>query len=113
MSGGTQLVQVEIFGQTYKLKAEDDPAYVESLASYVDARMQDVARQTRAVDSMRVAVLAALNIADEHHRSLKRAGAREPAAPSSARARRAAEADAALDQRAADLVRILEEAMEG
>ena len=59
------LVHVQIFGQTYAVKAGTDPAYVEKLASYVDGQMTEVSRAGGAVDSLRVAVLAALNIADE------------------------------------------------
>jgi cell division protein ZapA len=59
------LVHVEIFGQTYAVKAGADPGYVEALAAFVDAQMKDVSRASAAVDSVRVAVLAALNLADE------------------------------------------------
>lgn len=59
------LVHVEIFGQGYALNAGADPKYVEELAAYVDAQMREVGRSAGAVDSVRVAVLAALNIADE------------------------------------------------
>jgi cell division protein ZapA len=58
------LVHVEILGQTYAVKA-GDPGYVESLAAFVDGQMRDVSRVSGAVDSVRVAVLAALNLADE------------------------------------------------
>ena len=58
-------VQVEIFGQTYTVKHAGDPAYVQRLAAYVDEAMKDVSRASGAVDSLRVAVLAALNLADE------------------------------------------------
>jgi cell division protein ZapA len=68
MATDAQLVQVEIFGQTYRLRSEDDPDYIESLAAVVDQKMQDIARETNAVDSLKVAVLAALNIADEARR---------------------------------------------
>jgi cell division protein ZapA len=59
------LVHVEIFGQTYAVKAGGDPAYVEGLAATVDQQMKEVSRASGAVDSLRVAVLAALNLADE------------------------------------------------
>ena len=59
------LVHVEIFGQTYALNAGADAAYVETLAAHVDAQMREVGKAAGAVDSLRVAVLAALNIADE------------------------------------------------
>lgn len=58
-------VQVEIFGQSYTVRAGADPSYVQELASYVDSQMQQVSRAGGAVDSVRIAVLAALNIADE------------------------------------------------
>ena len=58
-------VQVEIFGQTYAIKAGSEPGYVEELAAYVDREMREVSRTGGAVDSVRIAVLAALNIADE------------------------------------------------
>ena len=59
------LVHVEIFGQSYALNAGADPGYVEQLAAYVDQQMREVGRSAGAVDSVRVAVLTALNIADE------------------------------------------------
>jgi cell division protein ZapA len=65
MSDKTDLVHVEIFGQTYLVKAGGDPAYVQKLAASVDEQMKDVSRASGAVDSLRVAVLAALNLADE------------------------------------------------
>src|SRR5947208_14361982 len=62
---GSSTVHVEIFGQTYTVKAGTDPGYVEQLAAQVDAQMREVSKTAGAVDSVRVAVLAALNIADE------------------------------------------------
>ena len=65
MAEKPNLVHVQIFGQTYAVKAGTDPAYVEKLAAFVDGQMTEVSRGSGAVDSVRVAVLAALNIADE------------------------------------------------
>ncbi len=65
MAEKASLVHVEIFGQTYAVKPGNDPGYVEKLAAYVDEQMKDVSRASGAVDSLRVAVLAALNLADE------------------------------------------------
>jgi len=59
-------VRVEIFDQAYNLRGSD-PQYIVKLAEYVDAKMRAVAEQTHTVDTVRVAVLAALNIADEYH----------------------------------------------
>jgi cell division protein ZapA len=57
-------VTVEIYDQTYHLSG-DDAEHIRKLASMVDAKMRAVAGQGRTVDSLRVAVLAALNLADE------------------------------------------------
>jgi cell division protein ZapA (FtsZ GTPase activity inhibitor) len=62
---GTEYVTVEIYDQTYHLSGQDVRAHVRDLAARVDAKMRAVAAQGRTVDSLRVAVLAALNLADE------------------------------------------------
>jgi cell division protein ZapA len=59
-------VRVEIFDQVYNLRGSD-PDYILKLADYVDSKMRAVAEQTHTVDTVRLAVLAALNIADEFH----------------------------------------------
>ena len=59
-------VRVEIYDQSYNLRGSD-PEYIFKLAEYVDSKMRTVAQQTQTVDSLRLAVLAALNIADEFH----------------------------------------------
>ena len=59
-------VRVEIFEQVYNLRGTD-PDYIFQLAQFVDQKMRAVAEQTQTVDSLRLAVLAALNIADEYH----------------------------------------------
>lgn len=58
-------VRVEIYDQPYNLRGTD-PDYIFKLAEYVDGKMRSVAEQTATVDSLRLAVLAALNIADEY-----------------------------------------------
>ena len=58
-------VHVEIFGQGYAVRGGTEPGYVEHLAAFVDRQMREVSRAAGAVDSVRIAVLAALNIADE------------------------------------------------
>src|SRR5881296_4772523 len=59
-------VRVEIFDQAYNLRGSD-AEYILKLAEYVDGKMRAVSEQTHTVDSARLAVLAALNIADEFH----------------------------------------------
>jgi cell division protein ZapA len=70
-------VRVEIFDQPYNLRGSD-PEYILKLAEYVDAKMRAVSEQTHTVDTARLAVLAALNIADEYH-LIKRKTDVEPA----------------------------------
>jgi len=59
-------VRVEIFDQAYNLRGTD-PDYILKLAEYVDSKMRAVAEATNTIDTVRLAVLAALNIADEYH----------------------------------------------
>lgn len=70
-------VKVQIFGQTYAIHAELEPAYVNRLAKYVDEKMQSVADATGLVDTQRIGVLAALAIADELHNSQRERSERE------------------------------------
>jgi cell division protein ZapA len=58
-------VKIDIYDQSYNVNADQNEEYVKELAGYVDAKMRAVAEATRTVDSLKVAVLAALNIADE------------------------------------------------
>ncbi|HWF38968.1 MAG TPA: cell division protein ZapA [Candidatus Acidoferrales bacterium] len=60
-------MKIEIFDQSYNVNAEGNEEYIQELAAYVDAKMREVAEATRMADSLKVAVLAALNIADEMH----------------------------------------------
>jgi cell division protein ZapA len=96
MADKPNLVHVEIFGQSYALRAGEDPAYLERLAAFVDEQMKEISRSSAAVDSVRIAVLAALNIADELMQA-KQAGQRA----------------AVLGERAAAMARELDGALAG
>jgi cell division protein ZapA len=63
-NGAPETVSVEIYDQVYHLRGTD-PEYIEQLATLVDTKMRAVAAHGSTVDSLRVAVLSALNIADE------------------------------------------------
>ena len=67
-------VTVEIYDQPYHLSGQD-VEHIRGLAEMVDARMRAVAAQGRTVDSLRVAVLAALNLADELSEAVRNLGA--------------------------------------
>jgi cell division protein ZapA len=60
-----RVIPVEIHGQRYPIRTSLEPEYVARLAVYVDEKIRAAADQTPASDSLRLAVLAALNIADE------------------------------------------------
>jgi cell division protein ZapA len=60
-------VKVQIFGQTYSIQGDLNERYVQKLAKYVDEKMHAIADVTTTVDTQKVAVLAALAIADELH----------------------------------------------
>jgi cell division protein ZapA len=64
-----RLVSVEINGLRYPIRSSLDAAYVADLAAYVEQKMQLAARESPAGDTLKIAVLAALNIADECFRA--------------------------------------------
>jgi len=65
-------VEVEIMGQNITLRSEEEESYVRRVAGYVDGKMQDVVKTTRPIAKFNVAMLAAMNIADEYHRLKER-----------------------------------------
>jgi len=89
---------VTIFGQTYHLRGGDDGPYLADLASHVDYKMREVVETTGTADTMKVAVLAALNIADDY---LQARGGR--ATPMTRRS----------DPRLARMITLLDEALAG
>jgi cell division protein ZapA len=60
-----EVIPVEIRGLRYPIRSALDPQYVARLASYVDEKMRAAAESTPTGDMVRLAVLAALNVADE------------------------------------------------
>lgn len=65
---GNKAVEVEIFGATYPVRAAADREQVLELARAVDRTMRDIAGKVRTTDRSAIAVLAALNLADEWFR---------------------------------------------
>jgi cell division protein ZapA len=96
MADNSNLVHVQIFGQAYAVRGAD-PGYVEQLAGHVDSQMREVSRLPGVVDSLRIAVLAALNIADECFQ-LRSQAKRGSAELEKRAARLARELSAALDE---------------
>ena len=62
MKKGTE---IEIFGETYNIKSEAEASYTSELASYVDRKMKEVSENILTVSSVKIAVIAALNIAND------------------------------------------------
>ncbi|MFL6374446.1 MAG: cell division protein ZapA [Pyrinomonadaceae bacterium] len=62
-----QTIRVEIYNQTYSIRSDGDNEYIQELAEYVDRKMREISSGTLTVDSLKVAILAALHIADEFY----------------------------------------------
>ncbi len=84
----SRVVTVEIQGLRYPIRSDLDEQYIVELARYVDGKMTRSVQEVPTGESLKVAVLAALNIADElfrcrgagtteHSELLKRAHALE------------------------------------
>ncbi|MZG53102.1 MAG: cell division protein ZapA [Nitrospinae bacterium] len=69
------MAKIEIYGKTYNLKSSSGEISVEEAAAYVDAKMHELAEARKKTPSMDLAVLAALNIAQELLELQKEAGA--------------------------------------
>jgi cell division protein ZapA len=67
VSKETQGIRVVIYDQEYFMRGDLNQEYIQTLAQYLDAKMRSIAERTRTVDTLRVAILAALNVADEYH----------------------------------------------
>lgn len=62
-------VKVQIFGNDYYIKGDDNEAYIRRLAELVDQTMRDIEQKTGVASNPRLAILAALNLADSLHKS--------------------------------------------
>ncbi len=58
-------VTVSIYGRDYTLKGEAEPAYVQKVAALVDQKMREIADQSDLASTSKVAILVAVNLADE------------------------------------------------
>ena len=72
MAKDTEGIRVIIYDQEYYVRGDMDEEYIQKLGNFLDAKMRAIAGRTRTVDSLRLAVLAALNIADEYHQAKAR-----------------------------------------
>ena len=93
------VVHVDIHGQRYPIRSALEPSYVAELAAFVDEKMRLANRECPTGDSLKLAVLAAINVADELFRA--RSEARDGL---DAFAHRAGELERMLDHALADVV---------
>ena len=87
---------VTIYGRTYHLRGGGDPEYLMELASIVDGKMREIVEGTGTADTLKVAILASLNLADEY----LKAGLDE-----------ASSTDVRLEKRLGRMVTLLDEAL--
>lgn len=87
---------VTIYGRTYHLRGGGDPEYLTELASIVDGKMREIVEGTGTADTLKVAILASLNLADEY----LKAGLDE-----------AASSDVKVEKRLGRMVTLLDEAL--
>jgi cell division protein ZapA len=60
-----RLVEIKLFGQTYTVKTDAEEYHIQAVAQYVNEKMEEILKKTRSVSSLNVAILTALNIADD------------------------------------------------
>ena len=89
----SRVVHVQIHGQQYAVRSDLDPQYISELAAYVDDKMRQAGREIATADALRIAVIAALNVADELFRA------------------RSSSAESQWLSRTADLERLVDEAL--
>lgn len=75
MNEARKKVTVRIMGKEYTFRSGDDPEYLRTLASYVDGKMRGISRGSASMPLADAAILAAVNIADELHRSQRKLAA--------------------------------------
>jgi cell division protein ZapA len=63
--GRERLVEIKVFGQTYTVKTDAEEDYIQKVAKYVNEKMEEILKKTKSVSTLNVAILTALNIADD------------------------------------------------
>jgi len=96
-------IPVTILGRTYRLRGSGDPGYLTELASFVDGKMREIESATGTADTLKVAILASLNLADDYRK------ARRGTAPEAG----TEPVDGAIETRLARLVSLLDETLDG
>ena len=63
--GKERTVEIKVFGQNYTVKTDAEEDHIQAVARYVNEKMEEILKKTRSVSSLNVAILTALNIADD------------------------------------------------
>jgi cell division protein ZapA len=58
-------IEIRVFGQTFTVKSEAEESHIQEVAQYVNSKIEEITKRTRTVSSLNVAILTALNIADD------------------------------------------------
>ena len=66
----TRVVHIDIHGQRYAVRSDLEPAYISELAAYLDEKMRLASIEIESTDTLRVAIIAALNVTDELFRAV-------------------------------------------
>lgn len=65
-------IKVYILGQEYVVKSEEGEDYVQKVASYVNEQIETIIETTKTVTTFKVAILAAMRIADEYFKEMEK-----------------------------------------
>jgi cell division protein ZapA len=65
MNKKERFVEIKVFGQTYTVKTDAEEGHIQEVAQYVNEKVDEVLKKTRSVSTLNVAILTALNIADD------------------------------------------------
>jgi cell division protein ZapA len=93
----SSVIIVNIAGDEYHIRSNDDPSYVQKVASYVDEKIKELTGASAGAPSTKIIVLAAMNIADEYFH-LKNSYDAE---------------SASVDKTLAELIKVLEQGLGG
>ena len=63
--GEERVIEIKVFGQSFSVKTDSDEDHIQAVARYVNEKMEEVVKKTRSVSTLNVAILTALNIAEE------------------------------------------------
>jgi cell division protein ZapA len=63
--GEERMVEIKVFGQTFSVKTDAAEAHIHAVAQYVNEKMDEILKKTKSVSTLNVAILTALNIADD------------------------------------------------